>query len=217
VAKVDITNPAAPAVSGLINLSGLNLHPFDGGAPVARPFAIVNHRGALYVALNNLNGDTYVPEGPGIVAKIDPADGGLSEIVLDAAQCLNAVWLASDGTNLFVSCAGAAVYDPDAGYALVSSTAAGVVMINGSDLPVSSWAASCSGTSGCLPILPSRIAVKGSRVFVGDSNGGRVFALDVVDGGLVEALGYAGSGPINACPLDPLTHIANVSDLLVVP
>jgi hypothetical protein len=153
-----------------------------------------------------------------MMAKIDPSDAGLSSVVLDANQCLNPVWLASDGTHLFVSCAGAAQYDADAGYALVSSKAAGVVMLDSTDTPVSSWAASCNGATGCLPILPSRLAVKDTRVFVGDSNGGRVFALDVVDGGLVEALGYSNaSGPINACPLDSTTHIANVTDLLVVP
>ncbi|MFT3840360.1 MAG: hypothetical protein QM723_25450 [Myxococcaceae bacterium] len=218
VAKVDISNPAMPTVTGLVDLSSLNLHPFDGGAPVPRPYAIATHRGALYVPLNNLNPDTYVPEGPGIVAKIDPTDGGLSEIVLDPAQCLNPVWVTSDGTHLFVSCAGAAVYDADAGYVLVSSTAAGVVMLNASDVPVSSWAASCGVTLNCSPILPSRMAVKDGRLFVGDSNGGRVFALDVVDGGLVEKFGYVtGTAPIAACAVDMTTHIANVTDLLVVP
>src|SRR5205823_11249562 len=105
-------------VSAVVNLGGLNLHPFDGGTPVARPFAITTHNGRLYVALNNLNPDTYVPEGPGMLAKIDPFDGGLSSVVLDANKCLNPVWLASDGTHLFVSCAGAAVYSGPPNYAL---------------------------------------------------------------------------------------------------
>ncbi len=221
VAKVDVSNPALPTVTGTVDLSSLDLHAFDGGTPVARPFAIAAHQGQLYVALNNLDPDTYVPEGPGMLAKIDPASSALSSIDLGASRCLNPVWLASDGTHLFVSCAGAAVYSGPPDYALVSSDAAGVVMLDATDAVVASWSAQCPAGSdgGCAPILPSRLAVASGRVYVGDGNGGRVFVLEVGANSLTERRGYAGDAglPLQLCTPDSVTGIANVSDLLVVP
>lgn len=226
VALLDVTNPEAPTERARVDLRGVDLRPFDGGAPVARPFAVTVHRGAVYLALNNLNPDTYVPEGPGLLARIDGATQAVTVVDLGAQRCLNPVWLQSDGTSLFVSCAGAALYSGPPDYALVGNDRASVLMLNAADAVVGSWSASCpadagtlsDGGSSCAPILPGRFAVRGGRVFVGDQNAGRVFVLQASDAGLLEERGYAAAAaPIQACVRDGTTGIANVSDVLSVP
>jgi hypothetical protein len=225
VVLVDVSAPEAPAVRARVDLRGLDLRAFDGGSPVARPYAVTVHQGAVYVALNNLNPDTYVPEGPGLLARIDGTTQATTVVDLGAERCLNPVWLQSDGTWLYVSCAGAAVYSGPPDYALLRSSQAGLVMLGAGDAVVGSWSATCPGDAGtladggsrCAPILPGRFAVRGARAFVGDQNAGRIFVLQASDAGLTEERGYAVAAPIQACVRDETTGIANVSDVLSVP
>ncbi len=225
VLKVNVSNPAAPAVvtADTIDLSVVNLKPFDGGTPVARPYAIVSHQGALYVALNNLNPDTYVPEGPGLLAKINPTTKAVSIIDLGADKCLNPLWLASDGTHLLVTCGGAAIYNGPPNYELVSTDKSAVVLLDSNDVRQSTWTPGCpagaDGGAGCAPILLGRFALSQGRAYVGDQNGGRIFVLDITGNTLGERRGYSGDAgaAIAACAVDPVTHIANVGDILAVP
>jgi hypothetical protein len=225
VALIDVTAPEAPAERARVDLRGLNLLAFDGGAPVARPYAVTLHRGAVYVALNNLNPDTSEPEGPGLLARIDGTTQATAVVDLGAQRCLNPVWLQSDGTWLYVSCAGAPVYSGPPDNAVLANRLSGVVMLGEGDAVVGSWSAACPANAGtlddggnrCAPILPGRFAVRGGRLFLGDQNGGRIFVLQAGDAGLVEERGYSVAQPIQACVLDPITGIANVSDVLSVP
>lgn len=213
VAKVDVSDPKNPQAVSSYDLRALDLKPFDGGSAWPRPFSITAHQGALYVALNNLD-EFYTPAGPGMLAHLDPGSGQLTAIDLGAEQCLNPGWVVSDGEKLYVSCQGRADFDPST-WALRSVEQAGVVVLQSQDGGLTSWPMGCppEPDGGCLPALPSRLAVTAGRVFLGDQNGGRVFALEQgADGGLV------GRGaPIQVCPLSPTTGVANVSDVLAVP
>ena len=223
VVRIDVANPAAPVKTDTLSLTGLDLKPFDGGTPVPRPYAILAHRGAVYVALNNLNPDTYAPEGPGLLAKINTTTKAISVIDLGADKCLNPGWLASDGTRLLVSCIGAAVYSGPPSFALVRTDRSGIMLLDETDVVRASWTPSCpsavDGGSGCTPILPSRFAISGGRAYVGDQNGGRIFVLDINGNTLGERRGYFGDAgaAISACAPDAITGIANVSDVLALP
>src|SRR5205823_3041362 len=81
VVKVDITDRRAPKVTATYDLSTLDLKPFDGGAPIPRPFGIVLHQGKLYVPLNNIDLNFSVA-GAGLLATIDPASGAVGEVAL---------------------------------------------------------------------------------------------------------------------------------------
>ncbi|MHB8874783.1 MAG: MXAN_6577-like cysteine-rich protein [Myxococcaceae bacterium] len=225
VVKVDISNPRLPVSAGTIDLSTLDLQPFDGGAPVARPYAIAEHQGRLYVALNNLNPDTYAPEGPGLLARIEPSTTPPTVSTVNLGDgCLNPVWVMSDGVRLYVSCQGKANYNTS--WAVDSVEKTGVVALE-QDLPSSTWAAAClpdagayqaDGGGGCLPVIAGRMALQGGQVYVGDQIGGRVFVLDRDGGQLIERRGYgAVAAPIQACAVDPAVGFSNVSDLLTVP
>lgn len=216
LAKVDITNPSAPTLAGRVSLKGLDLKAFDGGSPVARPWAIVAKNGQLYVALNNLNPDTYAPEGPGMLAKVDPSLGTVTGIDLGAAACLNPQWLAAVGDSLAVSCGGLVAYSPTS--AVESVTSAGVVVLDALDAPLAvTWNAggSCAGAAadaGCLLLLPGRFAVSGKQILLADQNGGRVVVLEVTDAGVSEV--RAGANALNVCPVSHTTGVANVADIL---
>lgn len=204
-------------VADVVDLSTVNLHAFDGGTPVARPWAVTAHQGALYVALNNLDPQTYQPGGPGLLARVDPTSLAVTTIDLGAGRCLNPQWLASDGTHLVVSCGGQASYDSN--YQLLGTTASGLVLLE-NDAVVASWAPGCAGgDAGCAPVLPGRFALDQGRVYLADQNAGRVFVFDVTDAGFGERRGYAGDAglPVQACAVDAVTGIANVSDVVVLP
>lgn len=213
VARIDVTDPTMPVAAGRITLKNLDLKPFDGGSPVARPWAIVARNGQLYVALNNLNPDTYAAEGPGMVAKIDPTSGVVTGIDLGAADCLNPQWLAPVGTGLAVSCGGKVNYTMS--FAVESVTAAGLVLLDAQDTKVATWssASTCTGLdAGCMPMMPGRFAVVGNQVLLSDQNGGRVVVLEVADGGVREVRG--GSNALSVCPVNAMTGVANVADIV---
>jgi len=221
VVQVSVASPEAPVETGRVSLKALDLKPFDGGSPVARPWAITEHRGAVYVALNNLNPDTYAPEGPGLVARVDPTDGGVSVIDLGAADCLNPQWIAPVGNVLAVSCGGRIQYSPT--YKVESVEAAGLVLIDPLGTRVAAWSSACPADAGvladggaaCAPMMPGRFSAVGPRIALSDQNAGRVVLLDVTDGGLAPVRGV--SDALNLCPISALTGAANVSDVLALP
>lgn len=218
VVQVDVSNPAQPVVANTVELANLDLKAFDGGRPgVARPMAAVMHLGALHVALNNLNPDTYAPEGPGLVAKVNVDTRAVEVIDLGGADCLNPVAVASHQDVLLASCAGRPVYDMN--NAVVSNERAGVVAVR-ADGQRSVWKAECvvAADAGCSRPLPGRLAALQDRVWVSDQNGGRLFVLDLDGGVLSERRGFnVPQGPVAACAVDPITGIGNVSDVLLVP
>lgn len=228
VVQVDVSNPAVPYALTAVSLASIDLKPFDGGTPVARPYAITAHNtpdgGFIYVALNNLNPDTYVPEGPGLIAKINPATATVVKVIdLGGTTCLNPGWIVPVGTKLAVSCIGAAEYSGPPNFSLIRTVRAGVRLIDENDNPVAMWSPACpnaaDGGPGCTPILPSRFAVSGNRIYLGDQNGGRLFVLEVNGNSIGERRGYFGDAgaAITACTPDMTTGIANVSDVLAVP
>jgi hypothetical protein len=208
LARVDISTPAAPTLAGRVSLKELDLHPFDGGAPVARPFAVVAHRGFIYAALNNLHPDTYAPEGPGLLAKVNPADDAVTLIDLGADDCLNPQWVTPVGDGLAVACGGRVTYSPS--FEVEAIEAAGVVLLDGADAKTAAWRGACQAAdAGCAPMMPGRLVASGTRLLVSDQNAGRVVVLDAADGGLTEVR------TADVCPVSPTTGVANVSDVLV--
>lgn len=224
VLRVELASRPEPRVSAVVDLTSLDLRAFDGGAPAARPGPIVSHRGSLYVALGNLDPVSYEPAGPGILAKIDPSSRSVSAVVLDAATCLNPRALVGSGEFLVVSCGGRPVYGPN--WETIANERAGVVVLDANDRAVSSWSASCptgaasaDGGSGCEPVLPGALAVLDRLIYVADQSRGRLFVLELDEGGhLVERQGFASgsSPPVQICPLSP-TGFANVAHLLALP
>jgi hypothetical protein len=218
VIEVNVDDPANPRVASEVSLQNLDLKAFDGGAPVARPFAIVERRGQLYVALNNFNAECNpicVPGGPGLLARIDPSTKGVTVIDLGADACLNPQWVATLGDALVVSCGGRANYTGQ-NFVLTSVLQAGVVVLDAMDRRVATWApvAGACGDGGVCPLfLPGRFAVKGSTVFLGDQNAGRLVVLDYADGGLIERRGPAKNDGLEVCPVSS-SGIANVADVL---
>ncbi len=214
LAQIDVTNPAAPTLAGRISFKQLDLKAFDGGTPVARPWAAVARNGAVYVALNNLNPDTYAPEGPGLVARVDAVSGVVTVIDLGASDCLNPQWLGAVGTSLAVSCGGRITYSPT--FAVESVSAAGVVVLDAQDARLPTlWSSSgsCGADAGaCMPMMPGRFAVSGQQVLLSDQNGGRVVVLEVTDAGVVEVRG--GASALSVCPVSATTGVANVADIL---
>lgn len=220
VIEVNVADPLNPRATAEVSLKALDLKAFDGGVSVARPFAAVTHRGSVYVALNNFAPDCNplcVPGGPGLLAKIDPTTKAASIIDLGADACLNPQWVASLGDALAVSCGGAAHYTGQ-NFVLTSLSQAGVVVLDSSDRRVATWAPaapSCGDAGACPLFLPGRFAVKGSTLFLGDQNAGRLVVLDFADGGLSERRGPARNDGLEVCPVSPTSGVANVSDVLV--
>jgi hypothetical protein len=212
VAIVAVSDAGVPVELGRVALGGLDLQRFDGGTPVARPWTAVAHRGGVYVVLNNLNPDTYAPEGPGLLARIEPGTGAVSVVPLAGSRCLNPQWAAEVGDQLAVSCGGRASYDRST-YALTGLTASGVALLDGQDRLAGFWSAQAAPDAGAL-FFPGRFSVRGSRLFLGDQNAGRVVVLDVSDAGFTELRGVATALPV--CPVDTF-GVANVSDLVQLP
>lgn len=225
VARVDVTNPAAPSVVATYDFNGLNLHLFDGGAPGPKPWGITSFQGKVYVALEN---NYYNPttgalaaSGDGLLAVIDPADGGVAAVDLGSDLCLEANWLAPsvDGSLLYVSCAGQVRTTGAPHFNTTGVDRAAVLLLDRSNQRVSSWTCPEGGADGgCNTFSPNVFAVRGSRVYVGDTAYGRALVLDTVGGKLVEVAGFADGGiPLTVCPVNLVTGNANVSDVLSVP
>jgi hypothetical protein len=218
VVQLDVRDPTNPGAGLAFDLSGLDLRPFDGGTAIARPTGIAafGNAGILYVALNNLrplpNPD---PAGPGVLAKIDIDAGTISRVDLPADACINAQWLVPTSDTLYVGCGGAATFDGgnpmDGGGVPISTDRTGIVALNTQDQRIATWSASCpsSGTdAGCIPPSVRRFAAFGSRLYIGDQYGGRVFVVEKVGNQLDAGL------PILACPPSG-GGASTVSDVIV--
>jgi len=226
VAEVDVSNPAAPhRTTRTFDLRTLNLMPFDAGVPTfARPLGIAAYRGAVYVALRNLDA-TGNPGGPGLLARLNLATGTAEAIALPNGApgdggtpgCLTAYWLATAadaGDTLYVSCNGRA--QRDAG-SLTSVDSSGAVAIS-ADGGMAMWSGGCDAGVACFPAIPRRFAVVSNRLYLGDELG-RVFVVEDVDGGFVERRGYnsaPGGLPISACT-SSTSGSAIVNDIIAVP
>jgi hypothetical protein len=225
VARVNVSDPERPRLVDTVSLKGLDLRSFDGGTTMALPYAAVSTDAGVYVALTNLNpANDYLPNGPGMLARIDPADGGVRAIDLGAANCLNAGDVQAVGDQLVVSCLGEAVFDTTSGYRAKSVRATGLVLVK-DDQPVASYALSpgCTGgpEDGCNLAVGGRLAVVGNTAYVTDVNAGRVFVVEVRDGRLVERRGNTtpeARGPaLEACPVDARRSVSNAIDIVAVP
>jgi hypothetical protein len=138
---------------------------------------------------------------------------------LGAADCLNPVALTAAANKLFVSCAGAAVYDMS--FRVIANDGFGVVVYDPVTRARTPWRPQCPGAdAGCPLILPSRLTVRDSRIYLGDQSAGRIFVADVLaDGGIAERRGHgpgALSGPIQACTVPP-GGFSNVGDVISLP
>ncbi|NMO21228.1 hypothetical protein HPC49_44070 [Pyxidicoccus fallax] len=224
VARVDVSNPEQPRKLDTISLMGIDRKSFDGGTVLPLPYSATATDAGVYVALTNLNPyNDYRPNGPGMLARIDPADGGVSAIDLGAEACLNAGYVEGVGDQLVVACLGEARLDGSNGNRADAVRATGLVLVK-DDVPVASYALSpgCEpGTSGCRVAVAGRFAVAGNAVYLGDTNAGRVFVVEVRDGQLVERRGYStpqARGPaLEACPVDPRRPVSNAIDLTALP
>jgi hypothetical protein len=210
VARLDVSNPEQPRKLDPIPLTGLDLKSFDGGTVLPLPYSVTATDGGVYVALTNLNPyNNYLPNGPGMLARIDPADGGVRAIDLGAKDCLNAGYVEGVGDQLVVACLGEARLDRANGSRAESVRATGLVLVK-DDVPVASYALSpgCEpGTEGCRLAVAGRFAVAGGAVYLGDTNAGRIFVVKVEDGRLVERR------VLDACPVDPRRPVSNAIDV----
>ena len=205
---IDVTDRDAPVLAGRVSLKELDLKAFDGGAPVARPWSIAALNGVLYVALSNLNPDSYAAEGPGLLARVVPEDGGVSAIDLGGDECLNPQWVTVVGDALAVSCGGRVEYDSN--FVALSVAASGVVLVR-NDARAAVWnGATCVGADAgtCKPLMPGRMTTSGTRLLLADQNGGRVVTLETADGGLSEV-----GAALDMCPAG-MSGAANVADLI---
>ncbi|MFP2911967.1 MXAN_6577-like cysteine-rich protein [Pyxidicoccus sp. 3LFB2] len=226
VARVDVSNPEQPRRVDTIPLplDRVELKSFDGGTVMPLPYSVTATDGGVYVALTNLNPyNNYLPNGPGMLARIDPADGGVRVIDLGAEACLNAGYVEGVGEQLVVSCLGEARLDRANGGRADSVRGTGLVLVK-DDVAVASYALSpgCEpGTEGCRLAVASRFAVAGGAVYLGDTNAGRVFVVEVEDGRLVERRGHStpqALGPaLDTCPVDPRRPVSNAIDVTALP
>lgn len=217
VVEVDIADPANLMTGQTWELTTLPLGAFaDGGTTLPRPQGITERNQTLYVALNNFD-EFYSVAGPAYLATL-PLDGGAAGLIeLPADKCLNAVWTQTVGDHVLVSCAGQSDYSM---FPIVTTTETGVALIGANDQVLSSVEFSCpaGGDGGCASPSAGRFSVKGSTVLVADQSAGRLFALELANDQLTESRTYStAEGPLNVCPVSPMTGYSNVGDVLVVP
>lgn len=214
IARIDVSNPSAPRQLEPIDLMSLDLHPDEGATTYPRPSGILARNGKIYVALANLQG--YSTAGAPLVARYDPADGGLDTIDLGRENCLGATELTPAGDRLLVGCSGKVEYTPPTWEATVSKSA--VVLLDADDSVASAWHADCPADAGsCAPPVVGRLAVAGNDVYVTDTSKGRVFVLELDGGTLVERRGFAsGGGALDACPAGAAGY-SWASDVVVIP
>ena len=218
LARVSLANPRQPQLlTEFVPLArGAPLQPFPGSDPAPTPAGIAVHRGQIYVALNNLDPNTYAPGGPGMAVRINPDDFHSTYIALGEG-CLNAGWLAPVGNKLVVSCAGKATYDDN--FNLVAVEKSSLVMLDEQDAVVATYPIECPAVSGSACALPSagRFAVVGNQIVLGDNNAGRVFVVEVNGSTFtgVRTLEPQKQQPILACPRE--AGFSLVGDVVSLP
>ncbi|RJS22382.1 hypothetical protein DRW03_13715 [Corallococcus sp. H22C18031201] len=224
VARVEVLDPEHPRLLDSIPLTGLDLKSFDGGTSLPLPYSATTLNGAVYVALTNLNpANDYRPNGPGMLARIEPADGGVRAIDLGAEHCLNAGYVEPVGGQLVVSCLGEARYDTANGNRADDVRATGLALVKDDALVATySLSAGCApGTPECQVAVAGRFAVAKDAVYLADVNGGRVYVVEVKDGALVERRGFSTPGAVgpalDACPRDSRRPVSNVTDVVAIP
>lgn len=215
VAKVDVSDPTNPSVVEIYDLSGVDLHSFEGIASSAYPSGVVARNDAIYVSLANLvfepSSFSLRPGGPGIMVRIDVTTGGLASTDLGAKICLNAYWVAASEDRVYVGCAGRVVYDES--FKIVSVDSSGVVAVDLDGAPIGSWNPTCDETE-CIPPSIGRVVARGNSVFAADQSG-RVFSAELTEGQLVERWGYHsvdGTPSLMVCPAAGF-----VADLISLP
>jgi hypothetical protein len=219
VQRVAVSDPFTPALAESYDLTGV-LAGLDAGAGLPQPAGIFGQNGVLYAALQNLDATSGQPAGPGALAVLNPTTRALSAVSLGTG-CDAPVAVTGDGSNVFVACAGDVVRD--SGGNVISNAAAGVAMLSAPagmpPLLTSAWGAACPASSdaGCAIPVPASLTLVGSRLYVGDANGGRLFALDVVGTALVERRGFSpvdGGAPVQACPVSSAPGTPSLGALL---
>lgn len=216
IARFDVSDPTKPVRLEPVDLMGLDLKPNEGATTVPRPSGIVARGGRIYVALVNAEG--YSAAGAPLVARFNPADGGLDALDLDKARCLGPSELAVVGDRLLVSCAGRVEYEQVPPYR-ATVTASGVLALDREDAVTSTWSLECpkDADGGCEPPVAGRLAVHGDDVYVGSANQGRMFVLELDGGSLAERRGFrTTAGPLDACPPGPF-GFTNVGDVVANP
>lgn len=200
VVRFDVTDPSAPLRLEPIDLTTLDLKAFDGGTTLPRPGDVAAHDGKVYVALPNFD-ENYKPAGAPLVARFDPADGGLDAIDLGRERCLGPTELVTVGHRLLVSCYGRVEYDQT--WTASEVNGSGVVVLGAEDQVESAWPLRCpdDAGAGCQLAIAGRLAVSGGSVYLGDANRGRIFVLQLDGGTLTERRGFRSSPPLEACPV----------------
>lgn len=214
VVPVDISDPANLVAGTPVDLSTVDLKPFDAAVPaLARPYALLAWKDKLYAPLNNLDVG-YAPAGPGMVLELDPATRALSSVDLGTV-CLNAAAVAATEDALYVSCTGKVTYDTTTYVANAVEKASVVKLTKGTSGALeqkATWTVGCPASGAC-PLL-GRLAVSGGKVFVADQAAGRLFVLSAAD--LSEVAGFTAGTPLQACPAPDgtTTFSSNVGDVL---
>jgi hypothetical protein len=220
VAQLDVSNPAQPSLTQTYDLNGLSLNPFSGGtSPAPRGIAVFQNR--VYVALGNQNLSTQALGGDGgLLAVLNPVDGGVSEVDLGSDVCVvpSGLLPSADGKLLFVTCAGQATTSGAPNHNTLSVDRAAVVAMSTSNQRVGFWQCPQGGPdSGCNTFSPSSAAQRGSQLFVSDSAYGRMLVLSA-DGALAEVAGFQdGGSPPLVCPPSGVTGNGNIRAILSVP
>lgn len=216
VVRVNVANPAAPTVADTYALDALDLAPFDGQTPLARPEGIAVRGGNVYVALNNTDA-SGTPAGPGVVARIDTQSGMVSGRVLNSADCMLASQVLDTEDGLAVSCRGSVTVSAG------EDRGAGVVLLDNAEAVTSVWDAGCpTGGSGCIEPAPSAMAVVGKDLFIGDRSTGRLFVVGIASTeagtALLEKRGLAAveAPPVQVCP-ESSSGPLGIADIVATP
>ena len=199
VVKVSIANPKQP-----VEVARIDLHAQQA------PSAIAVHHNAVYVTLHNAPDEATAP---GLLARVELATEKVTIINLATPPCPNPVWLAPVGEYLAISCSGSTAQQT----APAAASTISLVLLDAAEKQIAAWSGTCPmpGNASCVPMAPSRFAVVGQRILLGDRRAGRVAVLEVVDGGFQEIRG-AGQA-FTLCPKDTQTGTAIVSDVLAIP
>jgi hypothetical protein len=154
---------APPAVPSVTLPSGNDLKPYDPAAPsLARPEGMALYNGIAYVTLGNYDA-TYAVRGPGLLAAVVPSTGATTVIDLggsDGQRCKQAGFVRQGGNFLYVSCTGD--YNDGSGTALVEVDPATNKVTR----------------SVAVPTNPYGVAPTASKIWLGDSFGGNIYAVD---------------------------------------